>query len=40
MKTNESKYFNFGFSFADYKQFILKSIYMRAERILIERTLE
>jgi hypothetical protein len=37
MKNNPHHYFNFGFTYNDYKAFLLKAVWMRAERIRIER---
>lgn len=39
MKNNPHYYFNFGMSFNDYKAFVQKIIFMRAERQLIEKML-
>jgi hypothetical protein len=37
MREHPSKYFNFGFTINDFRAYLLKAIYMRAERKVIER---
>jgi hypothetical protein len=39
MEISPKEYLNFGFSVSDFKSFLLKLVYMRAERRSIERGL-
>ena len=38
IKQNPEEYFNFGFTYNDFKQFLLKLMYMRAERKFFEKS--
>eukprot|EP01017_Pseudomicrothorax_dubius_P039524 TRINITY_DN6074_c0_g1_i2.p1 TRINITY_DN6074_c0_g1~~TRINITY_DN6074_c0_g1_i2.p1 ORF type:complete len:113 (+),score=13.29 TRINITY_DN6074_c0_g1_i2:45-383(+) len=40
MKENPEDFFNFGFSYDDYRQFMAKQILMRLERYIIKTELE
>lgn len=39
MREHPEEFFNFGFNFNDFKTFLLKLVFMRAERRFIERGL-
>lgn len=40
MRHFPEEYFNFGFSFEDFKQFLLKMLWMRTERRFLEKKLK